>query len=188
MLLVVSLVIRHSLMIIILIRIVNGLSLFYKWLFSGDRHCYNQPRSYPGLSVNSFQERVEKSATRVTKLVFPHDTNHIRTLYGGTAMQWMDEVGFLVCTRFSRQKVVTVSIDRVDFKVPIAEGSIVELKGKVIRVGNTSMTALVQIFREDMFEGNQVLAVSAEMVFVAVDGNNRPTQLSVHQSSTADGD
>ncbi len=133
--------------------------------------------------MNNFQQRVKNSTTQVTKLVFPHDTNHIGTLYGGTAMQWIDEVGFLVCTRFSRQKVVTVSIDRVDFKVPIPEGSIVELKGKVIRVGNTSMTALVQIFRENMFKGDQELAVTAEMVFVAVGGNNRPTQLSVHQTT-----
>jgi len=133
--------------------------------------------------VKDFQTRVADSTTRVTKLVFPHDTNHIHTLYGGTAMQWMDEVGFLVATRFSRQKVVTVSIDRVDFKVPIPEGSIVELVGKVIRVGNTSMTTRVQIFRESMFAGDQDLAVSAEMVFVAVGVDNRPVQLSVHENS-----
>lgn len=131
--------------------------------------------------MNNFNKRVDESATAVTKLVFPHDTNHIHTLYGGTALQWMDEVGFLVATRFSRQKVVTVSVDRVDFKVPIAEGSIVELKGKVIRVGNTSMTVRVQIYRENMFAGGQELAVSAEMVFVAIGDDNKPTQLSVHE-------
>lgn len=133
--------------------------------------------------MNNFQQKVELSTTRVTKLVFPHDTNHIHTLYGGTAMHWMDEVGFLVATRFSRQKVVTVSIDRVDFKVPIPEGSIVELVGKVIRVGNTSMTTRVQIFRENMYAGGQELAVSAEMVFVAMGKDNKPTPLSVHQQS-----
>ena len=133
--------------------------------------------------MKSFQERVDKSITRIAKLVFPNDTTHNHTLYGGTAMHWMDEVGFLVSTRFSRQKCVTVSMDRVDFKVPIPEGSIVELIGKVTRVGNTSMTVRVQVFMEDMFEGNQTLAVSAEMVFVALGDDNKPTQLSVHEQS-----
>lgn len=130
--------------------------------------------------MSNFSERVEASTTRITKLVFPQDTNHIHTLYGGTALQWMDEVGFLVATRFSRQKAVTVSMDRVDFKVPIPEGSIVELVGKVTRVGTTSMTIRVQLFREDMYLGGQDLAVSAEMVFVAVGDDNRPVPLSLH--------
>ena len=79
------------------------------------------------------QERIEHAKTRITKLVFPQDTNPIGTLYGGTAMKWMDEVAFLAATRFARRQVVTVSMDRVDFKVPIPEGSIVELIGEVIR-------------------------------------------------------
>ena len=62
------------------------------------------------------KERIEHSRTRITKLVFPQDTNPIGTLYGGTAMKWMDEVAFLTATRFARRQVVTVSMDRVDFK------------------------------------------------------------------------
>ena len=76
------------------------------------------------------KERIEHSRTRITKLVFPQDTNPIATLYGGTAMKWMDEVAFLTATRFARRQVVTVSMDRVDFKVPIPKGSIVELIGR----------------------------------------------------------
>lgn len=132
--------------------------------------------------MSEFTDRVQASLTRITKLVFPQDTNHIHTLYGGTALHWMDEVGFLVATRFSRQKVVTVSMDRVDFKVPIPEGSIIELVGKVTRVGTSSMTIRIQLYREDMFLGGQELAVSAEMVFVAVGDDNKPTPLSVHSN------
>src|SRR6056297_1852762 len=76
------------------------------------------------------EERTEHARTRITKLVFPQDTNPIGTLYGGTAMKWMDEVAFLTATRFARRQVVTVSMDRVDFKVPIPKGSIVELIGE----------------------------------------------------------
>ncbi len=36
--------------------------------------------------------RTELSETRVTKAVFPPTTNHHNTLFGGTALAWMDEV------------------------------------------------------------------------------------------------
>ena len=53
--------------------------------------------------------------THVTKAVFPDTTNHHDTLFGGTALQWMDEVSFIAATRFSRQSIVTVSSDKIDF-------------------------------------------------------------------------
>jgi acyl-CoA hydrolase len=130
--------------------------------------------------MSTFDARVSDSKTQITKLVFPHDTNHIHTLYGGTALKWMDEVGFLTATRFARQTVVTVSMDRIDFKVPIPEGSVVVLEGKVIRIGRTSMTVRVDIYKEDRLEGGKELAISGELVFVSVDEQLKPVPLSVH--------
>ena len=123
------------------------------------------------------KQRIEHARTRITKLVFPQDTNPIGTLYGGTAMKWMDEVAFLTATRFARRQVVTVSMDRVDFKVPIAKGSIVEMIGEVTRVGNTSVTITVKILREDPFTGDQQLAIQGELVMVSVDDAMVPVPL-----------
>ena len=73
------------------------------------------------------QRRTQLSETRVTKAVFPPTTNHHNTLFGGTALAWMDEVSFIAATRFCRLPLVTVSSDRIDFKHAIPAGSIVEL-------------------------------------------------------------
>jgi acyl-CoA hydrolase len=123
------------------------------------------------------QTRKEHSRTRVTKLVFPQDTNPIGTLYGGTAMHWMDEVAFLTATRYARRQVVTVSMDRVDFKVPIPEGAIVELVGEVVRVGRSSMTVQVRILIEDAMAGTQELAIEGQLVMVAVDQDMNPVAI-----------
>jgi acyl-CoA hydrolase len=123
------------------------------------------------------EERTEHARTRITKLVFPQDTNPIGTLYGGTAMKWMDEVAFLTATRFARRQVVTVSMDRVDFKTPIPRGNIVELIGEVTRIGNTSVTVTVSILREDPLSGEQVLAIQGELVMVAVDEKMQPVRV-----------
>lgn len=127
--------------------------------------------------MNDCQQRVAASRTRITKLVFPQDTNPIGTLYGGTALHWMDEVAFLTATRYARCQVVTVSMDRVDFKIPIEKGAIVELVGEVVDVGTTSMTLKVQIFKEAVSDRSQELAIEGRLVLVAVDESMRPIPL-----------
>lgn len=124
--------------------------------------------------MDTYPERTERSRTRITKLVFPQDTNPIGTLYGGTALKWMDEVAFLTATRFARCQVVTVSMDRVDFKVPIPQGAIVELVGEVQRVGNTSVTVRVRILLESSRSGDQELAIEGHLAMVAVDDDMDP--------------
>ncbi len=121
--------------------------------------------------------RIERSRTRITKLVFPQDTNPIGTLYGGTALHWMDEVAFLTATRYARCQVVTVSMDRVDFKVPIPEGAIVELVGEIVRVGRSSMTVNVKILQEDPRASTQELAIEGTLAMVAVDDDMKPVSL-----------
>ena len=127
--------------------------------------------------MTAARDRIEHSRTRITKLVFPQDTNPIGTLYGGTALQWMDEVAFLTATRYARQQVVTVSMDRVDFKVPIPQGAIIELIGEVTRVGRTSMTIQVRILLEDAMVGTQELAIEGHLDMVAVDQAMNPVAL-----------
>lgn len=111
-------------------------------------------------------KRINQSQTKVFKAVFPADTNHYDTLFGGVALQWMDEVAFIAATRFTREKVVTVSSDKVNFKYPIPSGSLVELDAVVERVGNTSLDVLVNVYREDMYSDERILALHGKFTFV----------------------
>lgn len=128
-------------------------------------------------TMNDFQSRAERAQTAVVKTVFPHTTNHVGTLFGGTALQWMDEVAFITATRFSRQEFVTVSLDRTDFKKPIPAGTIVELIGRVVRVGTTSLQVRVDVHCEQMFAGGRELAITGQFTMVAVGTDRRPTQI-----------
>jgi acyl-CoA hydrolase len=120
------------------------------------------------------EERIQQSQTHIFKAVFPNTTNHYDTLFGGTAMQLMDEVAFIAATRFSRQRMVTVSSDRIDFKKPIPAGTIIELIGKVTYIGSTSLKVRVDIFVEQMYSIEREKAVSGEFTFVAIDENKKP--------------
>lgn len=123
------------------------------------------------------QERIRLSETRVFKTVFPNNTNHYDTLFGGKALSMMDEVAFIAATRFTRLRCVTVSSDRIDFTHPIPAGTIIELVGTVVEIGNTSMKVRVDIFVEQMYEQKREKAVSGMFTFVALDERNKPVKV-----------
>lgn len=121
--------------------------------------------------------RITKAETRIFRAVFPNTTNHYDTLFGGNAMQLMDEVAFITATRFSRKKVVTVSSSKIDFNKPIPSGTLIELIGTVSRVGNTSLDIKVQIFIEEMYSDKREEAIEGTFTFVAVDDNRKPVRV-----------
>jgi len=125
----------------------------------------------------TIEDKIQAAETRVFKAVFPNTTNHYDTLFGGTAMMMMDEVAFITATRFSRQLMVTVSSDRIDFTKPIPAGTIVELIGSITHIGNTSMKVKVDIFVEQMYSDHREKAVSGEFSFVAIDEHKKPTPI-----------
>jgi acyl-CoA hydrolase len=122
----------------------------------------------------TIEEKIQNSETRIFKAVFPNTTNHYDTLFGGTAMHMMDEVAFIAATRFSRQRMVTVSSDRIDFTKPIPAGTIVELVGRVSHIGNTSLKVKVEIYIEQMYSDEREKAVTGEFSFVAIDEHKKP--------------
>ncbi|NGP88218.1 acyl-CoA thioesterase [Fodinibius halophilus] len=127
----------------------------------------------------NFEKRIESSATKMVKAVFPNTTNHYDTLFGGTALQWMDETAFITATRFSRQQMVTVSSERIDFTEAIPAGKLVELEGRVTNVGNTSLTVTVTMVIEDMYSEERSEAIKGNFNMVALDENRNPTAIKI---------
>ncbi|MEZ9234565.1 acyl-CoA thioesterase [Shewanella sp. 10N.286.52.A9] len=118
--------------------------------------------------------RIEQSEAKVIKAIFPSNTNHHNTLFGGDALAWMDETAFIAATRFCRKALVTVSSDRIDFKKAIPAGSLAELVARVIHVGNTSLKVEVNIYVEDMYQDLREHAIRGVFTFVAVDNERHP--------------
>ena len=122
----------------------------------------------------NLEDRINGSETRIFKAVFPNTTNHYDTLFGGMAMGLMDEVAFIAATRFSRQRMVTVSSGKIDFKKSIPAGTIIELVGRIIEVGNTSLKVAVEIYIEKMYTEGRELAVHGDFTLVALDEHKKP--------------
>ena len=111
---------------------------------------------------------------RLAELIMPNHTNHHGTMFGGHALGLMDHAGWVAATRCARLNMVTVASDRVEFKVPVRAGQLVELVAKVSKVGRTSVTVGVDMYAEDVATGERRLATSGSFVFVAIDHRGRP--------------
>ena len=119
-------------------------------------------------------EKIIKSETRQFKVVFPNTLNDHDTLFGGTIMQWMDEIAYIAATRFVRKKMVTVFVDKVHFILPIKIGNIIEIIASVQKIKNVKIEIFVEIFIEDKYSARREKAVDALFTFAAIDENNNP--------------
>ncbi len=112
---------------------------------------------------------------RRTEIVFPQDSNAFGNLFGGKAVSMMDVVGGIAATRACRKPVVTVSIDRIDFKEPIRTGEFVDTIARVVKLGRTSITVEVELWGEHPTTGVRRLATVGKFIYVAVTPEGRPT-------------
>jgi acyl-CoA hydrolase len=74
-------------------------------------------------------------------------------------------------------RMVTVSSDKIDFKKPIPHGTIIEIVGEVVQIGNTSLKVKVDIYIEQMYADTREMAVSGNFTFVALDESKKPTPI-----------
>lgn len=117
------------------------------------------------------------SSVMMVEVVFPGQTNHHGTLFGGSALAMMDKAAFVAATRRARTALVTVASDRVEFHAPARTGDIVEAVARVVNVGRTSMAVEVTITAEALLTGERRPITTGTFTFVAVDDEGRPTPI-----------
>ena len=119
---------------------------------------------------------VHDSISEMAEIVMPNDANPLNALVGGRLMHWIDLAGAMAAHRHSRQRVVTASIDHMDFLVPVRVGDLVILRASVNRVFHTSMEVGVKVWVENYRSDEKRHVSSAYLTFVAIDAaGNRLT-------------
>lgn len=108
------------------------------------------------------------SVTKQTRIIFPADLNNHGTLFGGKALQWMDEVAYISVLRAMRMNAVTISVDKLRYVHPVFAGDIIEIQGQVTETGRVKIKVQVRIIREEMTSGETQTAIEAEFVFALI--------------------
>lgn len=126
------------------------------------------------------QMMTRAAETRFAEMIFPEQANHYGTLFGGTALNLMGKAAFIAATRLARRPVVMAASERVDFRVPVKVGQLVELVARVEALGRSSLTVQVEMIAEVLLTGARETAIQGRFHMVAVDENGRPAAIERH--------
>lgn len=111
---------------------------------------------------------------RVTLL--PKDTNRHGTIFGGIILSHIDLAGAVEARRAcGPHNYVTVAMDKIIFHKPVFVGDVVSFYAETLKVGRTSVTVKVTVEAARDQTEETVRVTEAEVVFVAVDNQWRPT-------------
>jgi len=102
------------------------------------------------------------------------DANSAGNIHGGTVMKLADEAAGLAAIKHSRQRVVTASMDRMNFLYPIHIGELVTFSASVNAVWRSSMEVGVRVDAENPRTGEARHTSTAYLTMVAVDEHGRP--------------
>lgn len=102
------------------------------------------------------------------RLVLPEDLNQFGHLFGGRLLAWVDEASWIAASlEFPTCRFVTIAMDEVVFRHSVKEGAILTIQSKNSRLGKTSATYDVEVFKGN--PGDESPIFSTKVTFVNLD-------------------
>ena len=93
-------------------------------------------------------------------------------LFGGKCLSWIDAAGAAYAMEVcDSPRMVTVKIDECVFKKSAKEGQLLKIYGKVLDIGNSSLTLELEARSHNVYSGTQSIILSTNIKFVRIDEN-----------------
>ena len=110
------------------------------------------------------------------QLAMPKDTNALGTIFGGVILSQIDQAAAIEAHKYHKGAVVTVAMDKIEFKQPVFVGDVVSYYTRIHKLGRTSVTIDIHVYAQRQFaeDGDFLPVTEARAVMVAVDENNQP--------------
>lgn len=127
------------------------------------------------MSDNLAPRKASDSAAVLVEVMEVMHTNNAGLIHGGTIMRLVDSAAGIAAQRHTRRLAVTAAMDDMSFLVPVYVGNLLTVKATVNEAFSTSMEVGVRVEVESIPDGVKQHVSSAHLVFVALDGNGKPT-------------
>jgi acyl-CoA thioesterase YciA len=115
----------------------------------------------------------------VTHPVKKSDLGFHGNLFGGKLLSWIDAaVAAYAMETCHTNSMITVSIDKCEFKRPAKEGNLVKIYAQVTKIGDTSITFEVEARSYNVFREDEKLILNTGITFVRVDNEGTPISIS----------
>ena len=101
------------------------------------------------------------------RLVMPSDLNYGLSLFGGRALQWIDEEAaiYAIC-QLETNYLVTKHIGEITFEAPAMQGDVVEFGLETTKIGKTSITVSCMVRNK---KTKKTICLAEDIVFVKID-------------------
>ncbi len=107
------------------------------------------------------------------RLVVTEDLNQYGFLFGGKLLSWVDEASFIAASlEFPDARFVTVGMDKVEFRHSVKNGSILAICCERVRLGKTSVSYEVKVYRGKVPDGEIVFSTRVSFVNIDTAGQN----------------
>ena len=114
----------------------------------------------------------------IRMVMMPRDTNAAGTIFGGVILSHLDLAAAIEAHNHHQGMVVTVAMDKVEFKQPVHVGDLVSFYTETLRVSRTSVETRVCVWAQRRFgDGGHIPVTEAHVTMVAVGEDGKPTPL-----------
>jgi acyl-CoA hydrolase len=105
------------------------------------------------------------------RLVMPSDLNYANALFGGRALEWIDEEAaiYAIC-QLGTNYLVTKHIGEISFESPAVQGDVVEFGLETKNIGRTSITVSCLVRNKAT---KKTICFADDIVFVRVDPQSK---------------
>ncbi len=106
-------------------------------------------------------------------VMMPRDTNPLGTIFGGVLLSHIDQAAHWGAKHAIDERkgnapmLVTIAIDKVDFKEPVLVGDLVSFWSTCVRIGRTSVTVRIEVEAER--QSRIIPVTQADVIYVSVD-------------------
>ncbi len=118
---------------------------------------------------------VSASQTVMTELMIPAFANFGGKIHGGILLSLMDKAAYACAAKHAGGYCVTVSVEGVEFKAPVAVGELVSIHASVNYVGRTSLVIGMRVTAENVETGIVKHTNTSYFTMVAKDKSGEPT-------------
>ena len=91
-------------------------------------------------------------------------------LFGGKLLAWLDASAAAYAAQCcDTPRMVTVSIDKCEFRRPAKEGQLIKIYGAIEKIGVSSITLNLEARSHNVYDGRQAIILSTFITFVRID-------------------
>lgn len=121
------------------------------------------------IEVQSTPRKVSDSQVTLSQVIFPSETTMLGLAKAGIILKTVDVAASLTASKHCHKRIVTASLDRMDFINPAFRWEMVSTTCRLTKVWRSSMEIEVRVTAENTYTGESRQVAIGYLVFVALD-------------------